>query len=146
MSYLNTIDPPIQKKPPKLWKLLILLILLLIIIFILPLKGEADVDITPQTSQKSNQWANMSSGGELKAIPITPEIYNLVMCESSWDNSAIGKQSELGLAQFKRETFNWMSGLAGFEGSIYSDNDQLELLKWGLENGYQNHWSCFYKI
>ncbi len=81
-----------------------------------------------------------------KAIVITPEMYDIIKCESQWNNEAIGKAGEIGLAQFKKETFEWMSGLAEFEGNIYSAYDQLWLLKWALENGYGNHWTCYRKL
>lgn len=75
-------------------------------------------------------------------IVIDDVIYQIVQCESSWNNSARGKAGEIGLAQFLPQTFYWMSSLAGFQGSIYNEQDQLKLLKWALENNLSSHWVC----
>ena len=78
-------------------------------------------------------------------VEIDDEIYQIVKCESGWDNSARGKAGEIGLAQFMPQTWEWMSKLAGFQGDIRNADDQLKLLKWGLANGYEKHWTCFGK-
>lgn len=67
----------------------------------------------------------------------------IVDCESGGKQTAIGKAGEIGIAQFKPGTWTWMSDLASFNGSINNSDDQLYLLQWGLDNGYENHWTCF---
>lgn len=78
-----------------------------------------------------------------KEIKIDEMIEKIIACESSSDNTKIGKAGEIGIAQFKLQTWEWMSKLADFNGDIYSEKDQLWLLKWGLESGYGRHWTCY---
>ena len=79
-----------------------------------------------------------SSGGLLE----------ILMCESGGQHYNLdgtikrGKAGEYGIAQFKWNTFYWMSEQANFNGSIYSAEDQVELLVWALENNLGFHWSC----
>lgn len=73
-------------------------------------------------------------------------IYNIVECESNWKKDAIGKYGEIGLAQFKPKTFNWLSGLSGRKLDINSSEDQLWLLEYALERGLGHHWTCYNKI
>ena len=75
-------------------------------------------------------------------------VEDIIYCESGGEhyNSdgtiKIGKAKEVGIAQFKIETWNWMSELSGFQGYIYDKQDQLWLLNWAIENGYIKHWTC----
>ena len=93
----------------------------------------------------------MVQGNSLIAIssPTQPEyrvygslVSDIVECESGGKQTARGKAGEIGIAQFMPATFEWMKGLANFEGSIDNKEDQLYLLNWALENGYKGHWSC----
>ena len=70
-------------------------------------------------------------------------VSEVIHCESSWDNSARGEAGEIGLCQFKQETWDWMCKLAGFNGDIYSEEDQLWMINWAFENGFQGHWTCW---
>jgi len=69
-------------------------------------------------------------------------IYNIIECESSWNENAIGKAGEIGLAQYFPETFNWLSVLAGVELDIYDPSEQIWLLNWALDHNYGYLWSC----
>lgn len=70
----------------------------------------------------------------------------IIQCESGGNNTKVGRQGEIGIAQFKIKTWNWMSDLAGFQGNIYSGKDQRWLLLWALENNLGSHWACYKKI
>ena len=70
----------------------------------------------------------------------------IIQCESDWDNSARGKAGEIGLAQFKIQTWNYFNKLRGTDLDIYNAEQQVEMLEWGLRNGMENHWSCFKKV
>lgn len=70
----------------------------------------------------------------------------IIECESNGNQNAIGKEGEIGIAQFKKETWNWMCREANYAGDIYNEEDQRYILSWALENGYGSHWSCLTKI
>ena len=67
----------------------------------------------------------------------------IVECESGWNNWAVGKAGERGIAQFKQKTFEWMSELSGMEGDWLNEDDQWNLLLWALENNLESHWTCY---
>lgn len=70
----------------------------------------------------------------------------IIQCESGGRNVEIidsnGKWSR-GIAQFQDSTWEWLSGLAGIEGSPLEPEKARAVLIWALENGYGFHWSCF---
>ena len=74
-----------------------------------------------------------------------------IMCESNWQhynkNGTIlrGKAGEYGICQFMLKTWNIYSKKSGLNGSIYSAEDQLELMKWMWDNNLMNHWTCYSK-
>ena len=78
--------------------------------------------------------------------PLASLMEAVIMCESSGNQEAIGKAGEIGIAQFKKETWNWMTKLAGYNGDIDNESDQRFMLYWGLENNYEKHWSCYSKV
>ena len=92
---------------------------------------------------KSEEKVNISGGDDLDTI-----IYNVVECESSWNNEAIGDHGlARGLAQFHLETFNNFKEKSGmYELDYYNGEDQLKLMKWAFQNGLQSHWSCYAKL
>jgi len=73
-------------------------------------------------------------------------IYEIVECESNWDNSARGLAGEIGLAQFLPETFEWLCKLSGMDLDIYEPQDQLKLLDWSLRHNRGYLWTCYRKI
>ena len=78
---------------------------------------------------------------------IADEIWETIQCESGWNNSAVGKKGEIGVAQFLPSTWSWMSKLANFNGDIYNGQDQLWLMEWAWNNPpLQEHWSCYKKV
>lgn len=72
---------------------------------------------------------------------------DIIKCESQGIENAIGDGGlAYGVAQFHRETFNWMCKLSGKNLNYYNAQHQKELLRWALENGYQRHWTCYSKV
>lgn len=135
------------------WKPLVPLLLLGFLIS--PAVAQAPIDNIP-----TEDGLLIMAGNTLIAknyVPLKDQhwgslIYDIVFCESSWDNTKTGKEGEIGLCQFKEKTFKWMNGLAMERGDITrildinSPEDQLELLKWGISNGYGSHWTCWRKL
>ena len=80
---------------------------------------------------------------EANSSPILNLLYDIIECESSWSENAVGKLGEIGLAQFKKRTWNWMCGLSGMDLDIYNPQHQMKLLLWALQNNLEHHWTCF---
>jgi hypothetical protein len=72
-----------------------------------------------------------------------PVIYDVIQCESSWDNNAKGKAGEIGIAQFMPDTWKLFSEKSGKHGDINNAEDQVDLMIWAFENNLQNHWTCY---
>lgn len=74
----------------------------------------------------------------------------IIECESSGraDVQIIDTNGEWsrGIAQFQDKTWDWMSQLAGVEGSPLEPEKARAVLVWALENGHGSHWTCFYKV
>jgi len=79
------------------------------------------------------------------ASNITQLMECIIQCESGGDNDVRGKEGEIGIAQFKPETWDWLTEKLGENLNIYSKSDQLKVLRWSLENGYGYLWTCFQK-
>ena len=56
-----------------------------------------------------------------------------------------GKAGEYGIAQFMPKTWAWLNKIRGTNLDIYNEAHQLDLFVWAIKNGYQNHWTCWYK-
>jgi len=71
--------------------------------------------------------------------------YNLAWCESRLNPNAKGKYGEVGIFQFKIETFNEYAEKfkkVGF--SIDDTNNQIELAAQMISKGLEKHWVCRY--
>lgn len=69
---------------------------------------------------------------------------DIIKCESSGIENAIGDGGlAYGVAQFHRETFEWLCKLSGKDLDYYSAEDQKELLRWALENWHGRLWTCY---
>lgn len=75
-----------------------------------------------------------------------PILWQVIDCESGFNQKARGKAGEIGILQFLPTTFKWMSELSGLNGNIYNPEDQIKLADWAFQNGYKNHWSCIKKL
>ena len=71
------------------------------------------------------------------------EILKVLRCESGLDNSKRGKAGEIGIAQFMPTTWEMFNEIRGTNLDIYNTKDQIEMIIWAFQNGYQNHWTCY---
>ena len=74
--------------------------------------------------------------------------YNLlrkvIQLESTWNTEAVGDSGlAYSLSQFHEQTFNWFSELSGIEGEYTNPYDQIRLMVWAFDNGYQYHWTTY---
>jgi hypothetical protein len=72
----------------------------------------------------------------------------IIQCESSCRHDVYGdKGLAYGIAQFHKPTFNEFKLKAGRPELNYkSEEDQIWLLKWAIENGRTRHWTCARKL
>lgn len=68
----------------------------------------------------------------------------VIMCESSGNMDAVGAQGELGILQYKPKTWDFLSYVFEFEGSIDNKEDQIELFLLSYEE-YGHYWTCYRK-
>lgn len=68
-------------------------------------------------------------------------------CESGYDQSAIGSAGEIGIYQYKKQTFRLFKKLSGKKDlSINNAYDQIELTGWAFSNNKHSHWTCYYHV
>lgn len=84
---------------------------------------------------------------------IAEQMVKTILCESGgrqYDKNGqlvMGKAREIGIAQFKPQTFqgfakeydpiNWQNY------DIRKEADQLTIMEYAFKHGYQKHWSCW---
>lgn len=73
-------------------------------------------------------------------------LYEVLICESSLNQSARGLAGEIGIAQFMPATWEMWNKERGTDLDIYSVKDQLNMIGWAFKQSYQKHWSCFKKL
>jgi len=88
-------------------------------------------------------------GGE-KYMTVSQEQRLTIQCESGWRHYdrygqiLRGKAGEFGIAQFMWDTFELFKEQSGKRDlSIYSSDDQIELMEWAWENDLKSHWTCW---
>jgi len=81
-----------------------------------------------------------------KESVLSEEIIAVLKCESGLDNSKRGKAGEIGIAQFLPSTWRAFNRERGTNLDIYSEEDQLDLMLWAWDRGYQNHWTCWKQL
>jgi len=69
----------------------------------------------------------------------------LILCliekESGWNNQAIGKENEIGILQFKKQTFYTFSRRYDLDLDIYDPADQIFLAEKMINDGFIYHWT-----
>lgn len=109
--------------------------------------GEHPMSILKKYSPSLSQPIGLSKGVTTSYLRTNPPLsdlaFKIIECESEWNPNAIGKAGEIGLAQFKIGTWHWLSKKAGVNLDINSLRDQIWLLQWALDNGFESHWTCF---
>lgn len=83
---------------------------------------------------------------------VDPKLVEKVMlCESSGNPNAINNHEpnnvpSVGIMQFQRKTFDYMSKEMGEQLDFYSYHDQIKLATWAISNGMGRHWTCYRKV
>lgn len=78
-----------------------------------------------------------------------PALVETINCESGFkqfkDDGTLlrGTAGEIGIAQFKPETWKWMNTLRGTELDITNALAQLNMIEWAFSKGYQSNWVCY---
>lgn len=81
-----------------------------------------------------------------------PTILPVLQCESGIkqykeDGSLlIGAAGEIGIAQFKEKTWEWMNGMRGTHLDIQNPLAQINMIDWAFTNGYESHWTCYNQL
>ena len=75
-------------------------------------------------------------------------IRKIIQCESEGNSNIWGDKNyvypSFGIVQMQNRTFLWLADLSGKKKLNWKNpNHQIQLLKWALENGQGNLWSCF---
>lgn len=79
----------------------------------------------------------------------SPALIRTIECESAFqqyqeDGSLLmGEHGEVGIAQFKQETWDWMNGMRGTNLNIENALAQLNMMEWAFAHNLQSHWTCY---
>ena len=80
-------------------------------------------------------------------------ILKVLICESGLKHDAIGDDGvSRGIAQFRKETFEEFAKQAHLNKAGLGKPDwmnpqqQVYLLRWGIDHGYGRRWTCFRKL
>jgi len=97
---------------------------------------------------QGNSLKGVSVPAGFKPETLASLMDRVIDCESKWRTDVWGDLDKpypaYGIAQFQERTFLWMSEEAGFEGLEWKNPyDQIKIMKWAFENGYEHHWSCW---
>lgn len=88
-------------------------------------------------------WAKTQVMGVLTGDSVSKLVYDVIQCESGWRQEARGAAGEIGIAQFMPATWKYFNDIRGTSLDIYSSDDQLDMIIWAFNNGYQSHWTCY---
>ncbi len=81
-----------------------------------------------------------------------PQIVRVMECESGlqqFDSKGgllTGKAGEIGIAQFKPDTWKMMNEMRGTNLDITNPIAQVNMIDWAFGKGLQDHWSCYKQI
>jgi len=131
-------------------KRLILYIVLLIAILIIwwIISGFLFDESTPETQLMDCFTAQVNMPYYVRTYTLGTIIEQVIICESGGNhydsNGEIlrGKAGEWGLCQFKQKTWDMFNKERGTNLDIESKEDQLDMINWAFEKGYQYHWTC----
>jgi len=124
---------------------------------ILPLGILLNQPITQDNSITEPQiWDNPSKieviekyASEYNIDPVLIE--KVMLCESSGNPNAINNHEpnnvpSVGIMQFQRKSFDYMSSKMGENLDFYSYHDQIKLATWAISNNMGRNWSCYRKV
>lgn len=55
----------------------------------------------------------------------------------------MGAHGEIGIAQFKPSTWEWMNKERGTNLDITNALAQINMIDWAFGNGLESHWTCY---
>ena len=73
----------------------------------------------------------------------------VIQCESEGKHDGVWGDKNYpypayGIAQMQKRTFYWLMDISGKKNMKWKNkDDQIKLLKWALENGQGELWSCY---
>lgn len=72
----------------------------------------------------------------------------IIQCESEGKHNVWGDRHltfpVYGIAQFQQRTFYWLANISGKKNMKWKNKEhQIVLLKWALQNGQGELWTCF---
>ena len=75
-------------------------------------------------------------------------VKKIIQCESEGKHDVWGDKNYIypayGILQFQQRTFYWLSSISGKKNLKWKNKDhQIELLKWALQNGQGELWTCY---
>ncbi len=77
-------------------------------------------------------------------IEVLKKMHKVIECESNYKHEGYGDGGKAyGIAQFHKPTFLWLSKNAGLKLKYRNRGHQILLLKWAIENGKGNYWTCY---
>lgn len=92
----------------------------------------------------------------LKIQELPKSAIDTLQCESGFkhynsDGSVMrGNDGEFGIGQFMKGTWGWFTDLRRKEKlpllDILNPADQIKMVAWAWDNGFQEHWSCYKNI
>lgn len=134
---------------------------LVVIGLAIPTKIHSDVD---ETVQRLNPLSSLSETPTIDEVKLAlvyvakkygineTQLLKTIQCESEFRYTAIGKAGEIGIGQFMPSTWDYWNNERIKKISvlrplnIYSTKDQIEMLVWSWNKGYQNQWTCFRRL
>lgn len=100
------------------------------------------LDVLTDNSDKETIIGAISYVAKKYLIDDRPLIKTLE-CESGFNNEAIGKAGEIGIAQFMPGTWEMWNKERGLTLEIHRVQNQLDMAAWAFKQGYQKHWTCW---
>lgn len=82
-------------------------------------------------------------------IATREEMAKIIECESGGRHDGIWGDGgrAYGITQIHKGTFYELAGKAEIKGLDWKNkHDQITLLRWALEHGYGDHWTCYRKL
>lgn len=143
----------LEKLPRLLWRISLLLTLVIVLV-------QATMWQTRKTEREAIARELAENGALIEEmrerldaleseINIREEVEKIIECESGGRHDGVwgdGGRS-YGIAQFQRRTFSYLAEKSGIEGLDWKDrDDQILLLRWSIDNGYGDLWTCYRKI
>ena len=140
-----------------LFALLSVLIVVMVHSTFVMAKSLRDED-SPQTREE-NTWAtvqensivNISAPFHVKPVVLGVLMKDVIQCESGWThtingNIIRGKAGEYGICQFMPSTWKMFNLIRGTNLDIMDRDEQIDMMVWAFNNGYQNHWTCYRQL